>query len=104
WRYRSRFCLLSACTSSNSRSANSKRRATRRTHRPRLLRQRHHVRRLSKPMSRLKPSLTKNEVEFEPASWLAEALHDPKVADQVVHVRTAEPRAALYRKTSTPLN
>ena len=55
-------------------------------------------------MSRQKLSLTKNEVGFEPASWLAGALHDPKVAEQVVHVRTAEPRAALYRKTSTPLN
>ena len=55
-------------------------------------------------MPKPKQRQTKSDAGFEPASWLADALADPLVAEQIVHVRTDPPRSALYRRTATPLN
>ncbi len=41
---------------------------------------------------------------FEPARWLAEALEDPMVAQQVVHVQTSATREAQFRAIESKLN
>ncbi|MHB8637456.1 MAG: DEAD/DEAH box helicase [Fimbriimonadaceae bacterium] len=55
-------------------------------------------------MPRPKSNLTSSSTRFDPAGWLAAALNDQRVAEQVVHARTDAPRTALYRDTCTPLN
>lgn len=55
-------------------------------------------------MSRSKTNRTPAERAFEPARWLAEALSDSAVAEQVAHARTEASRAAQYRKPTSELN